>query len=276
MEKMKFERELRDFSQNDPGNVLAKDIALKPELAGMRFFDEPLFGYADASDPLFTELKKPQVIDSHYMLPGEWLEGVQTVISFLFPFTDVVKQANGADMSWPALEWLHARIEGQEFIQKLCLYAMELLSNEGFTALMPVSDSRFTASNPDVQDKSQQAFYKSNWSERHTAYICGMGTFGLSGGLISSKGSSGRYASLVTDAFFEPSRRAYTGIKEYCSGCGACISNCPSKAISAEKGKSHPVCSAFLNRTKEQYKPRYGCGKCLTKVPCESKIPLTY
>ena len=30
---------------------------------------------------------------------------------------------------------------------------------------------------------------------------------------------------------------------------------------------------ALLEETKKKYAPRYGCGKCQTKVPCESRIP---
>jgi len=55
--------------------------------------------------------------------------------------------------------------------------------------------------------------------------------------------------------------------------CGACGKNCPVNAISLDKGKNHVICSAFLERTAEKYKPRYGCGKCQIGVPCESSVP---
>ncbi|MDR2480411.1 MAG: 4Fe-4S binding protein [Treponema sp.] len=60
---------------------------------------------------------------------------------------------------------------------------------------------------------------------------------------------------------------------ECCIRCGSCVSNCPVRAISLERGKDHPPCSAFLERTREQCKPRYGCGKCQVQVPCESGVP---
>ena len=40
--------------------------------------------------------------------------------------------------------------------------------------------------------------YASNWSERHVAYVCGLGTFGCQG-LITSKGLAGRFGSIITD-----------------------------------------------------------------------------
>ena len=273
MEKKSFENAVCDFLKEDSGNFVAENIALRPELAKMQMFDAPLFGYAAAADPLFAQFKTPGIIGEHFVLPGEWLNGAQTVISAFLPFTEAVKKANGANMDWPADEWLHARIEGQAFMAKLIHHAAEHLEKEGFAALVPLTDKRFSSKHPHVHDATSQDFYTSNWSERHVAYVCGLGTFGLSKGLITKKGVAGRFMSLVTTAFFEPSERPYASIDAYCTRCGACIRNCPAKAISLEKGKEHPVCSTFIDRTMEQCKPRYGCGKCQVKVPCESNIP---
>jgi epoxyqueuosine reductase QueG len=273
MEKRDFEKILGDFVDVSAENRVAKEVALRPELAGMRIFDEPLFGYAAADDPLFGELKKPGIIGDHLMLPGEWLPGANTVISVFLPFTARVKEANRRDMDWPADEWLHARIEGQQFQNKICAYMKSELEAGGFSCAVPMIDPRFSAKNPQVQDKSNPAFFTSNWSERHAAYIAALGTFGLSKGLITQKGIAGRLISFITSASFEPTKRPYSRIDEYCTRCGACIRNCPAGAISLEKGKEHPPCSAFLDRTTERYAPRYGCGKCQVKVPCESKRP---
>jgi epoxyqueuosine reductase QueG len=115
--------------------------------------------------------------------------------------------------------------------------------------------------------------YTSNWSERHVAFICGHGAFGLSKGLITEKGVAGRFFSLVTDMEMEVTPRRYTDIYAYCIRCGRCAALCPARAISLESGKDHRACAAFLAETKRRYAPRYGCGKCQTDVPCESGIP---
>jgi epoxyqueuosine reductase QueG len=274
VEKEAFESALGDFARSDSGNYIAQEIALRPELAGMMIFGDPVFGYAAASDPLFGELKKPEAIGDHCLLPGEWLGGARTVISVFLPFAQEIKKANGADTRWPADEWLHARIEGQEFQKKICRFGEDLLAKEGLAAVAPMIDPRLSSGHPHVKDKSLQAYYTSNWSERHVAYICGIGTFGLSGGLITSRGIAFRFVSFVTAGFFEPDRRPYAKIDEYCARCGACARNCPAGAISAEKGKAHFPCSAFLDRVMEKCAPRYGCGKCQVKVPCESGIPV--
>ncbi|MBR3245814.1 MAG: 4Fe-4S binding protein [Parasporobacterium sp.] len=113
----------------------------------------------------------------------------------------------------------------------------------------------------------------SNWSERHAAYASGLGTFCLSRGLISSKGVAGRYASIIVSEYFEPDERTYTGIYDYCIHCGACIRRCPVNAITLEDGKNQRICKEWIDKTSERYAPRYGCGKCQTVVPCESRIP---
>jgi epoxyqueuosine reductase QueG len=239
----------------------------------MQIFVEPLFGYASAGDPFFVEVKKTNVIGDHFMAPEEWLPGAKTVISVFLPFTAQVREANRQNLSWPADEWLHARIEGQAFQLKICRYAEELLNKGGFAALAPMTDSRLCSKSPTINDKNEHAYHTSNWSERHVAYTAGLGTFGLSKGLITRKGVAGRLLSIITAAPFEPDKRPYTGIYDYCTNCGACIRNCPAEAISKEEGKKHPPCSAFLDSTKEKHPPYYGCGKCQVKVPCESRAP---
>lgn len=115
--------------------------------------------------------------------------------------------------------------------------------------------------------------FGSNWSERHAAYVCGLGTFGLSKGLITEKGMAGRFASIIIDTEMIPDKRAYAGIYDYCTMCGACVRRCPAGAISKENGKNHNICNEWLQKMGKKYAPRYGCGLCQTKVPCESRIP---
>ena len=273
MEKAEFEKAFGEFLRASPGNCVPKEIALRPDLAGMRIFDEPLFGYASAEDPYFEEVKKPGIIGPHFLAPAEWLPGAKTVIAVFLPFTEQVRSANRQDMAWPADEWLHARIEGQAFQDSICRFAIEFLKKEGFSGLAPMLDPRMGRGTSPFTDRTEQNYYTSNWSERHVAYAAGLGTFGLSRGLISRKGIAGRYMSVITDAFFEPDIRPYTGIYDYCINCGACVLNCPAGAISMGKGKMHYPCSEFLDSTKAKHKPRYGCGKCQVKVPCEACAP---
>jgi epoxyqueuosine reductase QueG len=239
----------------------------------MKIFNEALFGYISADDPFFNELKKPGIIGPHFMSPKEWLPDARSVISLFLPFTNEVREGNKKDMDWPSDEWLHGRIEGQSFQNDICRLIISLVVKEGFTALAPMLDPRLSSKSPVTQNREEQDFYTTNWPERHIAYAAGLGTFGLSKGLITEKGVAGRFLSVICTAVLEANHRPYSGIYDYCIHCGACARNCPAKAISLEKGKIHSLCSTFLDSTKAKHNPRYGCGKCQVKVPCEFKNP---
>lgn len=242
-----------DFLSGSPLNTV-------PELGNMRIYDEPLIGMASAEDPLFARLKDPQAVGPHHLLPTEWLPGARTVISYFLPFTSRVREANYLP-DLPATEWLYARIEGEMCNNALRSFLMVKAVRTGANAVAPSLDPRYH-----VPDK------KSNWSERHVAFIAGLGTFSLNKSLITAQGSAGRFGSIIIDREYPPTPRSYEGLYEYCNECGACIPRCPVQAIS-RAGKEHGPCSDYLDKMKEIYEPRYGCGKCQTHVPCEYAIP---
>lgn len=263
-----------DFVENSEENYITNEIAISKNVVGMKIFEAPIFGFTTSDDMYFTLLKEPSVIGNHFLLPIEWLPKSKSVISFFLPFSEAVKKGNAREKSWPSEEWLHGRIEGQAFINKLCIYLKSELIREGFDSLVPASDKRFWAQTAlNSESVHSEASYTSNWSERHVAFACGLGTFGLSKGLITSKGVAGRVGSIITELYLSPDKRQYQDIYEYCSMCGACVKKCPVNAISIKQGKNHRICSEFLDQTAEKYKPRYGCGKCQIGVPCESRIP---
>ncbi len=259
------------FVENSKDNLITKQVALSETVVGMKMFEAPIFAFGAADDKCFRLLKEPSAIGEHFMLPREWLPRSKTVVSFFLPFTEAVKKGNMRDMLWPSEEWLHGRIEGQAFKMKLCRYLNSKLIDAGYDSLVPALDERFWA-NTSAGSRNTLSF-TSNWSERHAAFVCGLGTFGLSKGLITQKGMAGRLGSIITELSLSPDQREYESIYEYCSMCGACVKNCPVKAISVDKGKNHKICSDFIVETSEKYKPRYGCGKCQVRVPCESGIP---
>lgn len=260
-----------------PGNIITEDIAIDREMIGLVMFDEPLIGFGSANDKLFEEYKNPSIIGSWHMTPREWLTDGNTVVSFFLPFTEKVKSDNRKCDDGPAAAWLHARIEGQSFIAEFMRRVKEWLDSQGAASCVPALDSRFhtimggdgNADDPGC-DKNT---YSSNWSERHAAYVCGLGTFGLSKGIITRKGMAGRFASVIIDTVMSCDTRPYNGVYEYCTQCGACIKRCPVHAISFENGKDHTICGPWVSQTKQLYAPRYGCGLCQTRVPCESGIP---
>ena len=275
--KKNIEQSVTQFCKDSEWNYIKKEEAISPEIAGMRIFDAPLIGYASAEDPLFEELKKTEVIGCHVMLPKDWLPEAKTVISFFYPFTEAVRKSNRGTIETPSSLWLHGRIEGQRFIQKASLFLLDIFQKNGALCVAPALDKRFHAAegteySPEPGWKGQ--LFTSNWSERHAAFIGGLGTFGLSKGFITEKGIAGRFSSIITNVDLPPASRNYTGIYEYCNWCGACARNCPAHAITLEQGKNHALCREYLQKTKEKFSPRFGCGKCQTGVPCEYQIPV--
>jgi epoxyqueuosine reductase QueG len=249
-------------------NYINKDMALSPQCANMKIFDAPLFAFGDPADDLFIKYKSSKIIGEHFLRPLEWLANAKTVISFFLPYTDVIKSANSTDFKWPADEWLHGRYEGQILVNELSLFIQNKLIRAGYDSVAPSSDQRFM-----LTYNENNTTYKANWSERHVAYVCGLGTFGLSKGIITRKGTCGRLGSILTESDFLKNSRPYSDVFEYCTMCSACIPNCPPNAISLENGKDSKLCSKFLDDIRKKCTPRYGCGKCQVNVPCMSEIP---
>ena len=265
------------FAENGK-NVISRDAAIRPDLAGVKMFEQPLIGFGSAADALFSAFKAEGVIGPWFMSPQAWLPDGKTVISLFFPFTEAVKSSNRDSASVPSALWLHGRIEGQQYITDFAADISGWFKAHGVQVCVPILDKRFRQITPNSGSTEygivSKEIFGSNWSERHAAYVCGLGTFGLSKGLITEKGMAGRFLSCIISEEIPPDTRPYTDIYAYCIRCGACIERCPVNAISFEQGKVHSICSAWLNKTAALYKPRYGCGLCQTAVPCESCNPV--
>ncbi len=277
MEKETVLSAARDLWETVPGNTLSTEKGIRPEYAGTRMYDPPLVGFGAADDPLFDAYKKAGVIGPWHMSPGEWLPGAKTVVSFFFPLSEAVRESNRKEVKTASDLWAYARIEGQEFITSTMNAVGSWFREKGYSACVPSSDPRwqsvFAGKGIEGYEEIGETTYGSRWSERHAAYVCGLGTFGLSKGLITKKGVAGRFGSVVVSALFEPDPRPYSGIYDYCIRCGACAARCPAKAIDLVTGKDHVKCASCVSASRLVHAPRYGCGLCQTGVPCEAGIP---
>ncbi len=243
--------------------------------AGDKIYDQPLVGFVDAADPLFEKMKDDAIIGSVFRLPGEWLPGAVTIISYFLPFTMAIKKAN-YKINEPSEDWMHARFLGEKVNDKIRNLIVRMLTESGGRAIAPVCE-------PDFAYDHDRGL--SNWSERHVAFAAGLGTFGLSRGLITEKGMAGRFGSVITDLNFPPSIRSSEVYYKDCpflidKSCGACIDRCPAGAIS-EEGMDKAACKGQIEkldqfsgaiRNKYSY-PYSACGKCQVDVPCENSIP---
>ena len=194
-------QEAHAFLSRPGENQVGAEEALSPDLAGLPLFDPPLLGISAAHDPLYATLKAPEAIGPWFLSPEEWLPGAASVLSFFFPFSQAVIQSNRQTPDAPPLPWLHGRVEGQALLFRWARHLVALLQAAGWQALCPCLDPRFASMEHRGTDRRfpSQAAFTSRWSERHAAYISGLGTFGLHKGLITARGTCGRFVSVLTD-----------------------------------------------------------------------------
>jgi len=271
---------VEEFYQNTKRNTIGVDEALNPNLVGLTLFDKPIIGYANVNDQIFDAyFEEYNIMFNKFVKPKQWLNSAKTVVSIFLPYSAAIKKGNSENMKRPSLEWLHGRYEGQVFINELSVYIQSKIEAMGHKCIIPSLDERLkvdiaTRNHSDGNDYTRlsNSDFGSSWSERHVAYSAGLGTFGLSKNIITEKGSAGRLTSFITDIEFAVTQRSYTDVYEYCSFCGQCIINCPVNAISYEEGKKHTVCSRYIDWVLKNHSPRYACGKCQVKVPCQDSI----
>ena len=247
-------------------------------------FDTPLVGFSSAADALYPFYK--QHIDADfYRLPTEWLASAYgrefdpkqvSVVSWALPQTAHTRALSAAQKDCPTMEWQMVRVHGEECNRELASAVAAFFQAQGIEAVAPMCSPEFS------WGKSERFTLVSNWSERHTAFISGLGTFGLCDGLISKKGKAARYGSVIVNTPLTPTERTYTAYNEYCmakNGCTACMQRCPAGAITPA-GHDKNKCRAYHQEViKPICRERYGyegysvCGLCQTGVPCEAGIP---
>ncbi len=251
-----------------------------------RYFDPPLVGFASGGDPLFAQYKR--IIGKFHLTPREIFDltfardeeaGRLSVISWVIPISEDTRRSNRKGRGYPSLLWSHTRTFGEIFNVHLRDHVVSVLSDSGYRAVAPSNSPQFTPFR-----KGRKAGLASNWSERHVAYACGLGTFGLSDGFITPKGKAVRIGTVVTDLALSASKKPYANHYANClhySGgtCRACALRCPAGAIT-EGGHDKEKCREYQDKVIFPVKnPEYGvaiagCGLCQTKVPCESAIPV--
>ena len=280
MDAKELERIITDFVGTSPENSLKNE-------ANERAWDEVIVGFASGADPLFEEYKDhvgpfhytPKEIFDLTFPASPALPEELTVISWVLPQREVTKADNRAQDFYPSERWVRARFPGEDFNILLRKHVVEELEKASVQAVAPMLSSPWKVEDSPKYGKA------SRWSERHAAYAAGLGTFGLSDGLITPKGKAHRVGSVVARIQLPATPRPYTDHNEYClfyvdGSCMACAVRCPVDAIT-EKGHDKKKCWDHAGVTCAQYAKEqygfdgYGCGLCQTDVPCESEIPLS-
>lgn len=258
------------------------------------YWEEPIVGFASGMDPLFFEFKT--IIGSFHLTPNEVIaQGLKeagrnlllseiedlSVISWVLPASEDIRKSNRREDRFPSKLWTYCRDYGERFNDELRIHIVKFLKDLGYFTVAPLLSPLYK------RFRDEKVGWTSSWSERHIAFACGLGTFGLNNGFITKKGMAVRLGSVVTLLKLVPTEKRYHDYREDCLtfrnwNCFKCISRCPAGAISKDghdKDRCYEyITSEALRIRREEYgltNPPPACGLCQTGVPCEFEIPRT-
>jgi len=225
---------------------------------------EVIVTYADAEDEMFYELKK--VVSPSHALPKDFLPEAKTVVTYFIPLDEHIIKSNieGKESS---RAWAKAYVETNELIKDLNIYICSEIEKLGYKAKVIPTTLNY--------DNEKQIC---DWSQRHVAFIAGLGKFGLNNMLITDKGCCGRIGSFITDLTIEPTKRLdrENCLYKHNNTCKKCVDRCVNNALKADsfdRYKCHEMCMC-----NDKLYSDIGlcdvCGKCLVNVPCSMMNPV--
>lgn len=248
-------------------------------------FEAPTVRVAAAEDPWFGRLK--EVLGEWHWSPREALGLVRpgatarSVVSWRLPVAQPVREANAGQEELPQRLWAYVRTFGERLNDRLRARVAMRLEEEGHGSVAP-----YLLEECEVGRRAGVGL-AANWSERHVAFVAGMGTFGISGGPITERGIAHRLGSVVTTLDLEPTPRPYGDdpfawcLRSARGTCGVCIDRCPVGSVgNSVHERDKDACASHGGRIRRGcgeafgWEGSYGCGLCQTGVPCEVGNPV--
>jgi epoxyqueuosine reductase len=262
-------------------------------------YDEPLVGFADGDDPIFTEYKniiapnhltpREALAKTHHKSPADMPENI-SVISWILPVTRLIRESNHRNTVNPSRIWASVVYYGEyKFGEAMQEHLVDFLTEMGYLAAAPtiepyfkdtMMEQKINGEEWDIVKIKEKGI--SNWSEKHVAYAAGLGTLSFSGNFISERGVAITIGSVVTSLVLPASQRTadnpYSNCLFYANGtCKACAARCPIGTIT-DGGHDDINCANHMfdisYLAKKYNLERIGCGMCMTKVPCEFCNPV--
>jgi len=224
----------------------------------------PLVGFASTMDPMFDMLKEVAVPE--HLHPRDILADCKTLIAYFLPFQDWIPESNIGKLE-SSEEWARAYVETNILIGEINDFLIGWLTGMGHET---------KKLNPSLNMDYENLV--SVWSNRHVAYVAGLGTFGMNNMLITENGCCGRLGNVVTSLELEADKR--TGkencLYKYDGSCTACIDNCVNDSLNLDEFDRFK-CYEMLLANGEKYEylgDASVCGKCLVGLPCSTENPV--
>lgn len=248
-------------------------------------YDDMLLGFQKAEHSIFNKI--PEIIPEH-LNPSDFLPEFATynsagkielsVISFAFIFNKKTVEENSSAIGYPSFSWYKSTDMFLEFTSIFREFVKGYFNSKGFRYVFPNT----------IKEKYRiiwkNGIKYSTWSERHIAYACGLGSFGLHGSLITNKGCTHRLMSMIIDQEFKRYDVPDQPWNKNCLSanniqCGECIKKCPVNSISTSSRSIKDCLNHESIENKEAAKRFFGkeieaCGLCMSGVPCSTNNPM--
>ena len=248
------------------GVFASNELNRLPQMfGGERIFSAPLIGVSCGDDDIFGKFK--EIIAPEHLTPAEiWTqsgfpedENIPArlrVVSIVFPYVSRIREEGEKNKEdTPPEIYCVARNFSSPFMDAVLEEIIGFIQTKGFRAISGMKSGTFQI----LTKKAPFRIY-SNWSERHIAFACGLGTFSLHEGLITEAGCNIGLASVITDAPLEITPRLsdepYSNCLFFADGtCDSCIDKCPAGAIT-EKGHDKHKCFLYGRKVREEMQAR--------------------
>jgi len=249
--------------------------------------EDVMVGFSRGDDPYYEFLKAD--IGEFHWSPAEAFDlGKKEksssknlcVISIAFCQAQKTKELNAKETKEPTHRWLVSRSQWENVIEDISEKIVDEIESQGVKAVAIDHIREFSRA------RSEKYGIASKWSHRHVAFASGLGTFGLSDGLITKKGKAVRFTTIIIESDIEADVREYEKHNEWCKfmqdgSCGDCIRRCPINAITKD-GHDKEACQKYILYLRDKYiekkviKPddmSAGCGLCQAGVACQDRAP---
>lgn len=216
---------MSDFQiQKFTSSYLAKRVTEE----GPSLYREPLTGWTRADNPIFAELR--QAVGPRHRLPADLLPGAKAVLAFFLPFQKEIV-ANNREGKYATRQWAEVYHQTNRLINQLCEELNEEFAKHGIHSAWLLPTYEF-----------DRVALKAEWSHKHIAFACGLGTFGRNHQLITPAGCAGRFGTMVVDSLPEGLAVGH-GIPGSCfSGPGAGITTIDPSLTAADAAPPTHAC----------------------------------